>query len=429
MPFGGWSILSEGATDSVILCPQSEGYHKPTLPNNITIQGKRYGRWLPLANAKDLRKRKSLIWQCGEQLVSEETGDSCWYCYHCEREGKKQTLPVLNGNQGPLLHLLRDHGIDKEGNKVEKKQQTPKGVTVSMVSLISSKSVERFKSLLVRWIVYCHISFRMLENQYFRELVGFMNSGLAAYLPRAASTIRGWVIAEYHKQKEVLVEEMKSALSDIHISFDGWTSPNHWSILSVNAHFIDKQGKRRTERLAFRRILGEHTGDNIGATLLAVVKEWSIGGRIGYFIADNASNNDPAIDMVLKALYPNMSVKARKSRRLRCLGHITNLIAKAMLLGRGGGKAMKELERNTERGAFEKVEQFWRDRGAIGRLHNIIKWIRGSTGRLEAFEKVFCTGSEAIMFNNLRVSHPQCGSIPLGSSRTSYPRLTVPHPS
>lgn len=209
---------------------------------------------------------------------------------------------------------------------------------------------------------------------------------------------------EFEAMRGALRQAMLEGLSDVHVSFDGWTSPNDYSIISVNAHFIDKQGKRRTERLAFRRILGEHTGDNIAAALLAVIREWSLEGRVGCFIADNASNNDPAIDMVLKTLYPNMSVKQRKARRLRCLGHITNLVAKAMLLGRGGGKAMKELERNIEKGAFEKVEAFWRNRGAVGRLHNIIKWIRGSTHRRETFENVHCSGAECVMFNHLKAS-------------------------
>lgn len=395
-----WPITS-GVTDKVTLGPLNAGYEKSSLPDRITIRGTRYTRWLAVANVKDIRKRKSTIWASGEQLVKEKDGVSHYFCYHCEAEGRKQELFVVNGNTGPLHHLLRDHGIDKDGNKVHRPAN--KGVVSTMVSLVTNKSLDRFKRLLVRWIVYCHVAFRMLENAYFRELVAFMNNGLSAYLPRAASTIRTWILEEYAERKEALNSELYEALSDIHISFDGWSSPNSYSIISVNAHFIDKGGKRRTERLAFRRMLGEHTGNNIAAALLAVITEWSIRGRVGYFMADNAANNDVAIDAVLRAVYPKMPEKQRKARRLRCLGHITNLIAKAMLLGKGGGKAMAELDRNTEKGAFEKVESFWRNRGAIGRLHNIIKWIRASTQRLEAFEGVRCSGAEAVMFNDLRL--------------------------
>jgi hypothetical protein len=104
--------------------------------------------------------------------------------------------------------------------------------------LVTNKSLQRFKYLLVRCIVHCHISFRMLENQYFRDLISFINSGLAGYLPRAGSTIRQCVLDEYAARKEVLAPEMVEALSSIHLSLDGWTSPNSYAIVSVNAHFM-----------------------------------------------------------------------------------------------------------------------------------------------------------------------------------------------
>jgi hypothetical protein len=35
-------------------------------------------------------------------------------------------------------------------------------------------SIEKSTELLIRWIVYCHIAFFQLENQYFRELLFFL---------------------------------------------------------------------------------------------------------------------------------------------------------------------------------------------------------------------------------------------------------------
>jgi hypothetical protein len=400
MPFQ-WPIASFKPTDDVILNPANAPYDKPSLPDHVTLYGVRFMRWLAFASLKDLRKRWSEIWKHGEQLVHPEIGGCHYYCYLCEDQKKKKELMVINGNQAPLTHMLRSHGIDKDGCLVKK--ESAKGVVQSMVSIVTHNSVERFKYLLVRWIVYCHIAFHMLENEYFRALLSFINKGLAGYLPRAGKTIRGWVTAEYEKRKEALKAELVEALSSVHVPFDRWTSPNSYSVFSVSVHFIDKAGKRRTERLAFRRMRGEHTGVNIGAMLVEVLKEYNLEKRTGYFIADNGTNNDTAIEVVLKALYPRMSAKWRKARRLRYLGHITNLIAKAMLLGKGSGKAMKELERQVEKGALEAMERFWRDRGAVGKLHNIIRWIRVSTQRLEAFMEVRC-GGEAVMFNGLRVS-------------------------
>jgi len=102
---------------------------------------------------------------------------------------------------------------------------------------------------------------------------------------------------------------MQEAHSSISISFDLWTLPNYLAILGVVAHFIDKNGKRRTAVLGLRELEGEHSGENMADVLLQIFKDYNISGRIGYFMADNASSNDTCIDAVLQALYPKMSHK------------------------------------------------------------------------------------------------------------------------
>lgn len=84
---------------------------------------------------------------------------------------------VINSNQGLLNHLLKDYSIDKDGNKVKK--EAAKGIVNTIVSVMTNKSLERFKYLLVRWIIYCNIAFYMLKNKYFRELVAYINKGLS----------------------------------------------------------------------------------------------------------------------------------------------------------------------------------------------------------------------------------------------------------
>jgi hypothetical protein len=102
---------------------------------------------------------------------------------------------------------------------------------------------------------------------------------------------------------------MLAARSNIHISFDLWTSPNYYTILYVNAHFINENGQRRTVLLGLRRVIGEHSGENMAVVLLELFKEYCIDGRIGFFMLDNAELNDTCVEVVLKTLYPNMTVK------------------------------------------------------------------------------------------------------------------------
>jgi hypothetical protein len=71
---------------------------------------------------------------------------------------------------------------------------------------------------------------------------------------------------------------------------------------------------------------------------------------------------------------------------MRCFGHILNLVAQAFLYG--DGAASFELQSEAY-GLLERVEEdleHWRAKGPVGKLHNIVKFIRASPQRTEAFK-------------------------------------------
>jgi hypothetical protein len=78
-----------------------------------------------------------------------------------------------------------------------------------------------------------------------------------------------------------------------------------------------------------RDTLGSHTGANIADHLFDVLKDYQIrGNQVAYFIADNATNNDSA----LAVLTERVDIDPIASR-LRCAGHIFNLVYSAILFG------------------------------------------------------------------------------------------------
>ena len=54
----------------------------------------------------------------------------------------------------------------------------------------------------------------------------------------------------------------------------------------------------------------------------------------------NCKSNDKAVSAVLRQLFPGMQQRQILARRLRYPGHITNLVARAMILGQNAGKAL-----------------------------------------------------------------------------------------
>jgi hypothetical protein len=110
--------------------------------------------------------------------------------------------------------------------------------------------------------------------------------------------------------------------------------------------------------------------------------------RIGYFITDNASNNDTAVDIVVSHYFPHMPYKARQGRRLRCLGHVINLSARAFLYGKEFDAFEKGIEHAQECSDLLKELTTWRKRGPVGKLHNIIVFICRSPQRRDKFAKI-----------------------------------------
>jgi hypothetical protein len=133
----------------------------------------------------------------------------------------------------------------------------------------------------------------------------------------------------YDLHKAFVKRDLANAKSKIHTSFDLWTSGNHLALNGIVAHYLDNTFKSQTITLATPEQIGAHAGVDLAEGVTAVLKDFEITSEmIGYFVLDNASNNDTAIIAIAKEFGFNPV-----ERRLRCAGHIINLIARALLFG------------------------------------------------------------------------------------------------
>ena len=119
--------------------------------------------------------------------------------------------------------------------------------------------------------------FDQVDSKYFQELILYLNSDTEDVLP-TRNTLRNWII------KDVVTELFKRAFSRIHTR----------SLLSLCGivHFVDNEGQYRSFLLSISELVGRHTGVNIADSVAAIIAEFNIGDQIGYFVLDNASNND-----------------------------------------------------------------------------------------------------------------------------------------
>ena len=99
--------------------------------------------------------------------------------------------------------------------------------------------------------------------------------------------------------------------------------------MGVVAHWLDEDLKKQDLLIGLKRVTGTHTGENMAAVVIPVLKLFDLGPRLGFFIGDNLPSNDVAIRSILDELRPDIA--SPDSRRVRCIAHIINLVAKAFL--------------------------------------------------------------------------------------------------
>ncbi|KAK3937491.1 hypothetical protein QBC46DRAFT_411112 [Diplogelasinospora grovesii] len=105
------------------------------------------------------------------------------------------------------------------------------------------------------------------------------------------------------------------------------------SSLIFSAHFIDSKSSIQQRLLALREQQGAHTGLNVALTLAEIASDWEIIDRIGCLVSDNASNNDVCGEEFFRRILPGFLVEDASDRRIRCYGHILNLVGRAFLYG------------------------------------------------------------------------------------------------
>lgn len=187
-------------------------------------------------------------------------------------------------------------------------------------------------------------------------------------------SVKNWIMQAYDLHKKVVKEELLASVSKIHISFDLWTSSNVLSLNGVVAHYLNSDFKPQAITLATPEQTGSHAGIDIAEGVIEVLKDFGIEkAKLGYFVLDNASNNDTAMRAIAKEFDFD-----HKERRLRCAGHILNLIARHLLFGFDPDVFAEE--DSTPRELKEKLK-LWRKQGPVGRAHNLIIWTYGSPQR------------------------------------------------
>jgi hypothetical protein len=144
------------------------------------------------------------------------------------------------------------------------------------------------------------------------------------------NSVLRYVIRLYNYLRPKVVAELLQLISKIYISFDGWTTKGgKRGYLGIVAYYVDSHGNLKDLPIALPQLAGAHSGEAMANVVMAIFEEFEItAGKLGYFVLDNAYNNNTTIAAIASKIGFNAT-----ERRLRCGPHTLNLIGQMLLWG------------------------------------------------------------------------------------------------
>ncbi|KAF7449488.1 Dimer-Tnp-hAT domain containing protein [Pyrenophora tritici-repentis] len=355
----------------------------------------------PLARVPYLERRqvernsrggpKSWIYRHGWAVWHRKYKKNYWLCRYCHQRRKQEACYEADSTTNAGRHLSSNkpghsHGpngpvpiASREGNimgALAKSQvyiMRSKGIEVSQEvanEIAASFSTSRFQDALKDWVVADNQSLRVIETPQFRAMI-------AAVSPLAEALL--WPVANY----------LREARSLIHVSFDNWTSTGgQYAFTGLCVHYLNSEGKLVDHLLGLPELHGAHTGNNIAAAATTILRLFGVdNARVGYFVLDNASNNDTAVESLAEEFGFIAS-----ERRLRCCCHILNLSAQLVIWGKDRSAYENEAAHLEEE---EKYMDEWRKYGPVGVLFDVIASICTPQTR-QLLERLQCEEAESL---------------------------------
>ena len=336
---------------------------------------------------RTLKQRKSWVWQYGYRVAlrvnPSRTYFICRYCFqHRALDINGGIAEVTKATSSASAHLA----LNKPGHRISKTGTIPhreegqltiamavaRGVDVSQsaANALGNFDVQRFRLSAIQWLVDNNLPISVFESSSFRSMMGFANPEAEAALWQSHHSVARFVLRLYDYMAPQVVAELSQAASKIHISFDGWTTKGgKRGFFGVVAHYATADGDIRDVAIDLPQLAGVHSGDRIADCIDQVLKKFSItAAKLGWFVLDNASSNDVAIE--------KLGVKYKfdaSERRLRCGPYTINLVGQALIFGNNSNSYDNDETELEEEAAFMRD---WRKQGPLGVLIDVIHHIK-----------------------------------------------------
>jgi hAT family C-terminal dimerisation region len=320
-------------------------------------------------------------------------------------------------------HLRKSHQITvfpKETRTIERARaqltRIYTGASSQIAAEIDQKILEEFlqqdviDEALIRLLTVRRLPLRLLEWPEFHAFCQTLNPYASSYLNQSHSALPKKIEKSFERAKVIVRSQLELLETRVHISLDIWTSPNRYLFIGICAHYVNRTKETSQRALLGLRQIGGHTAQEQFDVLKPVLEEYGILESLGSIIGDNASSNDKLCRTISTYLSKSCHIQwDHQHQRIRCIGHILNLIVQAFLFhdclsvealesydtddlvqAEGLDQLSSEAtstDKEEEKAQANKAKQAsFRTIGPLGKLHNIVVHIRSSGSRTQQFK-------------------------------------------
>jgi hypothetical protein len=258
---------------------------------------------------------------------------------------------------------------------------------------IDKKLVEK---ALLKLIIVRRLPFAIVESKEFQAFCMALNKESLSAIPTSHNTITSRIAQLFPEGKDIVRKALQSAQTNIHLAVDIWTSPNRYLYLAICGSFVDVHSQFQNVLLGLRTTQG-HSGLNQWLSIKPVLEEFGILRKIGTIVGDNSGTNDTLCRTISEYLSSEERIDWNPThQRIRCQGHILNLVIQAFFFTSEDEKLMAsydkeddipEEERTPDQSQKKRQQHIREKMGNIGKLHNIVIHIRSSPIRTNEFKQ------------------------------------------
>ena len=252
---------------------------------------------------------------------------------------------TLSGTNNYAIHYHKKHpGIpcnENEAQLLKEKRAAELGKLVVGLfdkSLADQTHTQRFRTLLLQWIIKNNLSFSIVDQPETKELFAFLNPSLKLISRRTLmDDLKKKYEAGENVQRDRLLEHIEQG-GRISLTTDAWSGNNKNDYVAVTVHFRNRAGDIETFLLDIIELLEPvHDGHYLCTKLLEVTDRLGITCAIMSITRDNASPNDTMLEMFEAVVEEQWEAKEGRDKLffccrfnrlegdVRCCAHIYNI--------------------------------------------------------------------------------------------------------